>query len=381
MSDTAAPLAGRFFLNRTIIYVFLAWSIIAVAAAPAAGQQCLRVEADPPLATVTVANGSVVSQSTPANYCDLQPGLTYKLTVFRHGFEKRMLKFSFSDYGEPSDISGIWGGMVARSVLLPGWGQKVMGHGSRTLETWTLLIVDGFKVYQAYKDYTHTRSQYDNMVVLLKLSDTQQEAEDRALRVEKLAMDTNAYRRSLIATAAVGGWVYLHNVVETYLLAAAPGVTRLEGSGFKLTTPRKSARRAALRSLFFPGLGQRYAGHGGRGFLFRSGVFVLALYTIDAKLRYDLAVSDRNIAVLEYNNATSVPGREALLPEVLIQTKSVEERKDSVTAWAVATGCVWLANIFEAWGSGGGGSTNTDRFETSMTYRNSTVWQEVRFNF
>ena len=204
---------------------------------------------------------------------------------------------------------------------------------------------------------------------------------ERALRVEKLAMDTNAYRRSLIATVAVGGWVYLHNVVETYLLAASPGVKRLEGSGFKVTTPKKSARRAALRSLFFPGLGQRYAGHGGRGFLFRAGVFVLALFTIDAKLRYDLAVSDRNVAVLEYNNATSVPEREALLPEVLIQTVSVEERKDSVVAFAVATGLVWLANIFEAWGSGGGDEVHTDRFETSTTYRNSTVWQEVKFNF
>ncbi len=381
MSDTAAAFAGRFLVNRSIIYVFLVWSIVAVAAAPAAGQRCVRIEADPYQATVTVTNGSIVSQSTPADYCDLQPGLTYKLTVFRHGFEKRTLKFSFSDYGQPADISGIWAGMVGRSVVLPGWGQKAMGHGSRSAETWSLLIVDGFKISQVYNDYTHTRSQYDNMVVLLKVAETQQEVDERALRVEKLAMDTNAYRRSLIATIAVGGWVYLHNVVETYLLAAAPGSTRLEGSGFKVTTPKKSANRGALRSLFFPGLGQRYAGNSGRGLLFRWGVFVLALYTIDAKLRYDLAVSDRNVAVLEYNNATSVPERVALLPEVVIQTTSVEERKDSLTAFAVATGCVWLANIIDAWGSGGGEATHTDRFETSTTYRNSTVWQEVRFNF
>jgi len=381
VNDTAAALTGRFFVNRSIIHVFLVWAIVAVAAAPAAGQRCVRIEADPPLATVSVINGSIVSHSTPAEYCDLQPGFTYKLTVFRHGYENRTLRFSFSDYGQPSDISGIWGGMVLRSAVLPGWGQKAMGHGSRAAETWSLLIVDGFKISQAYQDYTHTRSQYDNMVVLLKVAETQQEVEERALRVEKLAMDTNAYRRSLIATVAVGGWVYLHNVVETYLLAASPGVKRLDGSGFKVTTPKKSARRAALRSLFFPGLGQRYAGHGGRGFFFRAGIFVLALFTIDAKLRYDLAVSDRNVAVLEYNNATSVPEREALLPEVLIQTVSVEERKDSVVAFAVATGLVWLANIFEAWGSGGGDEVHTDRFETSTTYRNSTVWQEVKFNF
>jgi hypothetical protein len=303
------------------------------------------------------------------------------LTVSRVGYEKRLLKFSFSDYNQPCDFSRVWPWMVGRSAVLPGWGQATMGHGGRAAETWSLLIVDGFKVWQVYKDYTDSKSKYDDLLVLTEVSETQEQLEERAARTNKLAGDTNAYRESLILTAAVGGWVYLHNVVESYLLSAAPKTTRLEASDFKVSTPKKSANRAALRSLFFPGLGQRYAGNTGRSVLFRWGVFVLALFTIDAKLRYDLAVVDRNATVTRYNNASSVPERQALAPELVIRQESVETRKDRTIAFAVATGALWLANVFEAWGSGGGEPKRADRFEMSTTYRNSTVYQEIQFNF
>jgi hypothetical protein len=357
------------------------WAFVAVSAVPALAQRCVRVDTDPESATVTIENGSVVSQSTPANFCDLQPGQSYKATVFRSGFETRTLKFSFSGYGQPVSFSGIWPGVLARSVVLPGWGQKHMGQGFGTWVTWTLLIADGFKAWQAYDDYSHAKTRYDNMSVLAQISQTQEQIDERTRQANKLSDDANAYRESLILTASIGGWVYLHNLVETYLLAAPPKATRLEASDFRLKTPRKSAKRAVLRSFFFPGLGQQYAGHGGRAFLFRSGVFVLALFTVDAKLRYDLALSDRNAAVERYNSAPSVPEREALLPEVLIQEKSVEDRKDTLLAFAIATGSLWLANVFEAWGSGGGGREHSDRFEMSTTYRNATVYQEVRLRF
>ena len=115
--------------------------------------------------------------------------------------------------------------------------------------------------------------------------------------------------------------------------------------------------------------------------MFRTGVFVLALFTIDAKLRYDLAVSDRNYTVVQFNNADSVPEREAMIPEMLIRQESVESRKDRTIAFAAATGLLWLANVFEAWGSGEGESDDVNRLETSTTYRNSTLYQEVRFRF
>lgn len=350
-------------------------------AAPARAQRCVKIEADPRLSTVTVKNGYMMSQATPASFCTLQPGLTYRLSVFRPGFETRHLSFSIPGHDQPAEFSGIWLGMVGRSIVLPGWGQTALGQPSRALETWALLIADGFKVWQTYDDYTGAKSQYDNLKALTQASQTQQQAEERALLTNKLADDTNAYRESLILTAAVGGWVYLHNVVESYLISAAPKATRTEASDFKLSIPKKSAGRAALRSLFFPGLGQRYAGHGGRAILFRTGVFVLALFTVDAKLRYDLAVADRNYLVTQFNNAASVPERESMLPEMVLRQESVETRKDRAIAFAAATGCLWLANVFEAWGSGGGGPEGPDRFETTMTYRNSTLYQEVRLNF
>jgi hypothetical protein len=357
--------------------IFLAGMVV-----PVAAQRCVRIEADPARSAITLTNGSVITQSTPANFCDLQPGLTYKLTISSPGHEKRMLKFSFSDYGQPPDFSRVWPWMTARSVVLPGWGQTSMGENWRAAETWILLITDGFKVWQVYKDYTESKSNYDNMLALTQASQTQEQLERRTAETNKLAGDTNAYRESLILTAALGGWVYLHNVVETYLLSASPKKTRLEASDFKVATPRKSASRAALRSLFFPGLGQRYVGNSGRAFLFRSGIFVLALFTIDAKLRYDLAVVDRNATATEYNLASSVAERQSLALELAIQQDSVENRKDRTIFFAAATGALWLANVFEAWGAAARKeASSSERFEMSTTYRNSTVYQEFRLSF
>ncbi|MGD8413374.1 MAG: hypothetical protein PVF33_04040, partial [Candidatus Latescibacterota bacterium] len=317
--------------ERKLISITLLLTLTGIAG-PAAAQRCLKIESDPSPATVTVKKDFVMSQTSPGNYCGLQPGVTYRLSVLRRGYETRYLNFSFPDYGQPADFSRVWPGMVGRSVVLPGWGQKAMGQGSRSLETWIFLIADGFKTWQVYDDYRAANRNYKNMLALTEASETQQQAEDRAMLTNKLAEDNNAYRESLILTGALGGWTYLHNVFETYLISASPGTERTEATDFKVSTPRRSGARAALRSFFFPGLGQRYAGHGGRGFLFRTGVFVLALFTIDAKLRYDLAVSDQNYTLTQFNAAESVEEREAMLPGLYSGQVSVEDRKDRLIA-------------------------------------------------
>jgi hypothetical protein len=363
------------------VFVILAVSTLVTGLlSPAVAQQCVRVEADPETATLTVRSETTVSKGAPASFCSLQPGFKYMLTVSRYGYEKRTLSFHFSDYGQPTKFSGVWRWMVFRSAVLPGWGQVSMGYGSRTAELWTFLIIDGFKVYQVWKWYKAEKNQFDNLTTLATVAETQQQLEELNRRAQKASMDANAYRESVFLTVGVGVWLYVRNVVETYLLSAPPKATGLDGSDFKVSTPRQSRRRAALRSVFFPGLGQRYAGNGGRGFLFHAGVFVLGLYTIDAKLRYDLATIDYDLAVTEFNNAGSVDEQESLRRSVLSLEVQKEERKDELTAFAVATGLLWVANVLEAASSGPSG-TRSDRFDFTTSYHSSTVWSGIKMKF
>jgi hypothetical protein len=348
---------------------------------PAAGQQCIRVESEPPSATLAVRNGTSISKGSPADFCTLQPGFQYGLTVSRKGYEKRTLKFHFSDFGQPPKFSGVWQWMVFRSVVLPGWGQASMGYKARTFETAALLITDGFKVYQVWKHYDRTNTRYNAAVVLAETAESQEELERWTAVAHKLARDTNAYRKSVWLTAGLGAWVYLRNVLETYLLSAPPKATRLEGSDFKVAIPRRTTTRAVMRSLFFPGLGQQYAGHGGRAFIFHTGVFVLSLFTIDAKLRYDLAQVNYDLAIEAYNKANSVDEKQALVLDIALLKDGVEKRKDEMYAFAASTGLLWLTNVLEALASGGGGDVRDDRFEITSSYYDSTVRSGVLIRF
>lgn len=350
------------------------------AAAPAGAQRCLHVDSDPEQATLTVRGGAGETQVAPADFCTLQPGLTYRLTVFRGGYERRTLKFSFRDYGERSKFSGIWRSEVPRSMILPGWGQKRLGESGRSVETIMFLVADGFKVYQVWKHYDHLKEQHDLVTSLAEHATTQEQLERLGETSQKLAMDANAYREATLLTAALGAWAYLRNVTETYLLAAPPKAIRGEGSDFKVATPRRSRTRAALRSLFFPGLGQRYQGNAGRAFVFRSGVFVLALYVLDRKLRYDLAKIEYDLALEQFENATTVEEKKSMLPDIARLASEVDKREESFHAFAIATGCLWAANVLETFAAGSHDEKG-DRFALTTSYSNSTVWSGIRINF
>jgi hypothetical protein len=343
-------------------------------------QRCLHIDSDPSEASLTVRSAVGQTQVAPADYCSLQPGLTYRLTVFRGGYERRTLQFSFSDHGQRCKFSGVWRGEVARSMILPGWGQKRLGQSGRTAETITYLVIDAIKVYQVWEPYDHLKTEQEATVELSKLADTQEQLERLAETSRKLAKDANAYRDSAILTAALGAWVYLRNVTETYLLAAPPKATPTEGSDFNVTTPRRSRKRAVLRSFFFPGLGQRYQGNTGRAFAFRAGMFVLALYVIDRKLRYDLAKNDYDMVREEFDRAKTVEEKKSLVPEMARLSGTVDEREENLYGYIIATGCLWAANVLDAIASGKG-EPRGDRFDFAASYRNSTIRSGISIRF
>jgi hypothetical protein len=366
---------------RQLICLNMAAILLVAGAGASFGQRpCLRIEAEPVGATIILRHEVGVSNSAPASFCALEPGREYKLTVLRPDFEVRTLKFSFPEYGKPAQFSGIRMGMLVQSMVLPGWGQKSLGEGARTLETIAVLTAGGFKIAQAYTDYDAAREARDAVARAARDADTEEELSALAAEAEKTGMVANVHRDNTLWTVALTGYEYLQNLVETFLLAAPPKAERLEGSNFKVTTPGKSRSRAAVQSLFFPGMGQRYLGNSSRGFLFRAGFFVVALYTIDAKYKYNMAKVDYDLAYQEFQNATSVEEREAARVVANAQHEVMSDREQVVYEFAAAAGAFWLAGVVDAIATGGR-SDGSGRVDFDSSYRAGMVRAGIRVTF
>jgi len=355
--------------------------LLAAGAGASFGQRpCVRIEAEPPGATIVLRHQAGVSASAPASFCALEPGREYKLTVMRPDFEVRTLKFSFPEYGKPTQFSGIRIGTLVQSMVLPGWGQKSLGESARTFETIAVLTAGGFKIAQAYSDYDAARDKREALAQAVIDADTEEMLEALSAEAERTGKVANAHRDNTLRTVALTGYEYLQNLVETFLLAAPPKAERLEGSNFKVTTPGKSRSRAAVQSMFFPGMGQRYVGNGGRGFLFRAGFMVVALYWIDAMFQYDIAKIDYDLAYQEFQSATSVEEREAARVVANAQHEIVADREHDAYEFAVAAGALWLAGVIDAVATGGTGN-ETGRVEFDSSYRAGMVRAGLRVTF
>jgi hypothetical protein len=106
----------------------------------------------------------------------------------------------------------------------------------------------------------------------------------------------------------------------------------------------------------------------------------LALYTIDAKLLYDLAKVDYDLAYEEFQNAPTVDEREAARAVADIKYEAMADREQDIYEFAAAAGAVWLASFIDAIASGGA-SDRADRVEFDGSYRAGMVRAGVRVTF
>jgi hypothetical protein len=379
-------------LNRHSFFMVLllaAGTLTAVAAVPSEAQppgesgesgNCMLVESKPVNATITVRASIATSAAAPATFCALQTGVEYMLTAWTPGYERRSIKFRIKEFGEPVDFDGRRMGSISRSMVLPGWGQKSLGAGSiAILEHTTFVVVGGFKILQAYNWYRDARDDYDFYVEVAENANEQEIIEEANARAQKAAMDANAYRENTILTAAATGWAYLDNLFETYLMAAPPRRTKLGGSNFKVEIPRRSKLRSFYRSLFFPGMGQKYNGNIFSAVFYKTSFYILAFFTLDAKMRYDLAVVNYNLARDAFRHADNVEDMEAARETSLVLYDGVKNRQNEMYTFAIATGAIRLINVIDAYAFGGK-EVATNRFDvqtgmSSTSFRTSVVFR------
>ncbi len=239
------------------------------------------------------------------------------------------------------------------------------------------------KVYQAYNDYSDVKEQYEFFRDLAKESRQQAVKEMANERTVKAAKTANAMRTHTWFTTAMAVWIYAGNLFETMLLASPPRAAATEGSSFQVEIPRRSRPRAALRSVFFPGLGQKYYGNHGKGLFFQTSFIVLSYYALDAKMHYDLSTVEYQLAYDvydRYKQSGSVRQIAAAQADAKNKFEIKDDRKRDMYTFAFSAGAIWLLNVVDAMVFGDVGDP-PERFEFDTSYQSATFRTGLRVNF
>jgi hypothetical protein len=369
-------------INRLILTVPPAVLLLlfCASAAPAEEQQCILIETEPAPATVLLRHSIGISAASPATFCTLEPGIQYFLIISRPGYETRGVKMKLREDGKSPKFKGFRTRMVGRSMILPGWGQRTLQVNGRIFESVAFLTVAGLRTYQAYKDYSDIKEKYDFYEALMDVSTEQGQKEAIAEPMQKAAMDSNTMREYTWLTAGTTAWLYTENLVESFLLAQPPGIEQTTDFGYKARIPRRSRTRAALRSMFFPGLGQKYYGKTWKGLLFKTGFYTLVWFTLDRWRKYEMARNNYQLSVQRFESADTKEERQRILLESLILYDGMKNWEDSMYYWAIGTGAVWLLNVFDA--AVFGGTTEADsrvQFSSAFSPTQSRIGLSVRF--
>lgn len=364
---------------RNAITLLLAVIVFAMASTPSAtfADDCVKIETTPQFSTLSLFGDLVSSTEAPGLYCTLEPGRTYRMTVSYPNHERRSLKLRFNGLGESPTLSGMRLSHLARSMILPGWGQDDMGYRPRAVMAFTSVATGALKASQAYGHYKNEQDLHNFYLTVLAEDNTDTET---AARAEHSRRNVEAHEEHLMFTAGVGGYLYFWNLVEAVLLSTPPGKKTTDSGAIILEIPGRSKARAAIRSFFFPGLGQKYYGGDSRGVLYQV-LFVTGVYgTLDAKMRYDL----REIAYdLDKSAAAKDPSNTELQLAAEISRESRDDTRKQLEIWGVTTAGIWAISLIDAIvrGDSGGSAVKPGRLQMTSDYRGGVMRAGLGFHF
>lgn len=357
--------------TQTRVNRFTVVATLAVLLPPlsARADECVRIDTTPKFSTLSLRGDNISTTEAPGLYCTLEPDRTYRLSVSYPNHETRYLKLGFKRLGEPPRLSGVRLSHLARSVILPGWGQADLGYKPRAVMAFSSVAFAAVKFSQSYRHYKNERDLHDYYLTLIDGGNTDAET---ARRADQSAENLDAQEEHMIATAAAGGYLYLWNLVESVLLATPPGKRTTGEGAVVLEIPQRSKARAAIRSMFFPGLGQKYYGSESRGVLYQI-LFMTGVYgTLDAKVRYDL----RDITYrsdLDYAEAN--PGDVDAQELAKISRESLDDARQRLKIWGAATAGMWALAVIDAIarGDSGGSRVKPGRLEMTSGYQGGVM--------
>ena len=342
-------------------------------------EECVRIEAIPQKASLVVHSSTITTSRSPMSYCQVVPGKEYFLNLSSPGYENRTMRFSLSGNGNELVVKGNRGPYVLRSAIIPGTGIGARGHPVRGVWILALNALGGYNMVRAYSDYDEARDTASQLRVAASVAQSVPEAERLAFEATAAALERDSQRDFFAGSAALAGWLYVGNLVETFLLASPPSVKSVEGASAVVETPMMTSKRAFWRSLFFPGLGQSYLGNNVRSFFLQSTFLYGAYSTLDARLEYDQATNNVELAALRFANAQTPAERQAAADAVATASNNQRDKETRRDVFYIVTGAIWFLNVVDAAFSKTPMEKGSVRFQTS--YNRSTVWTGLSITF
>jgi len=122
-----------------------------------------------------------------------------------------------------------------------------------------------------------------------------------------------------------------------------------ESGTMKLNLSPRTRLKAGIRSLVFPGWGQRYSERKWAGILFSITQLGLGIYTYDVHRKYETAIKDYNNALDVYkDNIKNSELREKYYAIVLEKYQKADDAFERRQTWLAVCGGLWLFNFLDS---------------------------------
>ncbi len=296
-------------MKRSLILLIIVTVGFVALSGQAGAQSCLHFSGDSGDLLVQLSKGVMMSGTVPLTICELEPGLTYHLTVRGRGYEVRRGYLSLDDNGVAS-VRGNRLGTFARNIV-PGWGSIHVGRKHAGWTDLASIVMAGLVTLREQHEYQHIENRYTNLMEQLDAADNIEDKESIVIDANQASRDLNVQNTHRKRCLAYTGYMYAFQLIDPWIVGNPPRTTvTAGGSVVEITGSGASTAKAAILSLLRPGRGQFYQGKSSRGVLFSLASTVSALVALDYLNTYDQAVDAYELNLEYFDNADTVEDKE-----------------------------------------------------------------------
>jgi hypothetical protein len=275
----------------------------------ATDSMCVHFSGDSRDLLVELRRGSRISGTVPLTLCNLEPGLTYELTVRGRGFELRRGYLTLDINGEAS-VRGNRLGTFARNIV-PGYGSITVGRKGAGWSDLIAVAGAGLVLLREQKEYTHIENRYTNLTGMLESADNVEDRKSIRVDLHTASRDLNVQNTHRKRCLVLLGYLYGFQLIDPWLIGNPPKtLVTAGGSVVEVSGSGSSTLKAAVLSLIRPGRGQFYQGKQSRGVFYSLATTAGVLIALDYLNQYDEAVNAYEINLEQYDAAETVDGKE-----------------------------------------------------------------------
>ncbi len=307
---------------------------------------CIHFSGDSRDLLIELRRGMILSGTVPMTLCNLEPGLTYDITVRGRGFEVRRGYLSLDGNGVPS-LGGNRLETFARNIL-PGWGSI---HVGRKYAGWSDMIsiaAAGILTLSEQNEYRHMEDMYNDLMAQLDAADNVEDRQKIRIDAHTAARDLNVqnnYRKRCLGYMA---YMYAFQLIDPWIVGNPPKARSSAGGAVvEISGAGASTAKAALLSLFRPGRGQFYQSKRSRGMFYSLTSTAGVLVTLYYLNRYEEAVNAYEINLEYFDGAETVEEKEYFRERSAGYWADVDKtRRWRNISYGVLAG-VWAAGVID----------------------------------